>query len=172
MPTDPNSQNATEIQTKFDFYFVALIFTILGLAIQTTEYNENSVIAAFEIASWIFLLGSGLIAIKRLMWIPVIFHTFSAINKKEKTIEQIKTHIQAGGTPLYEDDEALDLPSSLKKLKQDVKELEKISNEKNRNGIKLFKLQWTLFILALVFVILSRGFESLSLIYFTIRANF
>ena len=36
---DPNTQAGQRFQEKFEFYLVALAFTILGLAAQTAEFG-------------------------------------------------------------------------------------------------------------------------------------
>src|SRR5688572_20620227 len=47
-------------QEKFEFYLLALIFTILGLAVQTAKFGSHVVADALELCSWAALLISGL----------------------------------------------------------------------------------------------------------------
>jgi hypothetical protein len=60
-----------ELRHKFDLYFVTLIFTLLGLAIQTSKKSSVACINYLEIAGWGLLFLSGLIGLYALskLWI-------------------------------------------------------------------------------------------------------
>ncbi len=36
-----NFQISRQISEKFEFYFIALVFTVLGLTIQTSSFSKN-----------------------------------------------------------------------------------------------------------------------------------
>jgi len=65
MAGEPNAQIAADIQSKFEFYFIGLIFTLLGFAIQTAKPSQIQSVAICEIMSWLTLLAAGLIANKK-----------------------------------------------------------------------------------------------------------
>jgi len=59
-----------DAQVKFEFYFVGLIFTLLGLSVQSAKFDTNILASSCELFGWIALLSSGLIALFRLKRIP------------------------------------------------------------------------------------------------------
>jgi hypothetical protein len=64
--SDANLELAQRYQEKFAFYVIALTFTILGLAIQTASFDENTLSGALEIVAWFLLLISGLAGLYRI----------------------------------------------------------------------------------------------------------
>ncbi len=76
---------AIQAQQKFDFYFIALVFTILGLTVQTSSITGKCQ-CFFEIVSWILLLVSGLVGLSRLAWRPVFYMQAGFIQRKEDDI--------------------------------------------------------------------------------------
>jgi len=60
-------------QQKFDFYTVALAFTVLGLAIQTAHFGARPLADLAELIGWCSLLVSGIAGLKRL---EVVAHVF------------------------------------------------------------------------------------------------
>ena len=61
--TDLNA--AREIHIKFEFYFVALTFTMVAFAIQTGEFHGRAT-DFLEGISWVALVLSGLMGLSRL----------------------------------------------------------------------------------------------------------
>ena len=74
---------STEYQKKFEFYFLALVFTILGLTIQTSAFTLFGYQYIFEILGWIALLISGLAGLSKMEWLPIIFK-----HMEEKQIDE------------------------------------------------------------------------------------
>ena len=50
---------AHQSQEKFQFYALALVFTILGLSIQIASFDGHVAAKIFELLSWVLLLFSG-----------------------------------------------------------------------------------------------------------------
>lgn len=70
--TDIERQVAQQSQEKFQFYAVALAFTVLGLSIQTASFQGHIVGRVLELLSWASLLTSGLAGLYHLEWSPVL----------------------------------------------------------------------------------------------------
>ena len=70
--SDKEHEIAHQSQEKFQFYAVALVFTILGLSIQTATFDGHVAARICEILSWLLLLASGLSGLSHLEWNPVI----------------------------------------------------------------------------------------------------
>ena len=60
-----NTAIAQRIQEKFDAYLLGLIFTILGLSIQTAKFGPSATADAFEVISWVLFLVAGLTGLSR-----------------------------------------------------------------------------------------------------------
>ncbi len=87
---------AIQSQEKFQFYLVALTFTILGLSIQTYDDSSSNIASLLELLSWGALLLSGLSGLSFLEWGPVIRIKLAAKSDADEKVSKIKQH-RAGG---------------------------------------------------------------------------
>ena len=62
---------AQKQQEKFEFYLISLVFTLLALSIQTSEFGKSNVADVFELLGWLLLLISGVFGLWRLEYLPV-----------------------------------------------------------------------------------------------------
>src|SRR5438046_3320901 len=84
-PTSPsNTAIAQRIQEKFDAYLLGLIFTILGLSIQTARFGPSPTADVLEILSWLLLLVAGLVGLNRLEWTPEVYRLYGIQDEKEE----------------------------------------------------------------------------------------
>jgi hypothetical protein len=173
MAGDPNAQIAADIQSKFEFYFIGLIFTLLGLAIQTSKSTVVQSVAVCETLSWIALLIAGLIGIKRIIFIPVVMHGFAAIKRVNLEIDQIEanrhttTHVEISGVG-----ERLTHDDAIRIKEDGAKKVDARNKKTNQMLVCLFKAQYWLFIAALILLIYSRGYENIQLIYKFVCSSF
>jgi hypothetical protein len=79
-----------EAQVKFEFYFVGLIFTLLGLSVQSAKFEINFIASSCELLGWLTLLGSGLIALFRLKRIPDKHLALAELGMLESRNEALK----------------------------------------------------------------------------------
>lgn len=80
---NPNIATAQRVQEKFEFYLLALTFTVLGLSIQTANFSQNIYSDFFELAGWLLLLASGISGLLRIEWVPVQYHLYYKTDKLE-----------------------------------------------------------------------------------------
>lgn len=85
-----------EFQHKFEIYLIGLVFTLLGLSIQTAKFGVIIAADVYEIVGWVALLASGLIGLWRLEWVPVALtsHAKSVSLQNEKAL--LEQHRAAG----------------------------------------------------------------------------
>ena len=57
---------AEDYSRKFNFYIVALAFTLMGLSVQTAKFDSGVFGLCFELLGWVSLLLSGVIGLHRL----------------------------------------------------------------------------------------------------------
>lgn len=86
---DGNFKVAREITHKFEFYFIALVFTILGMSIQTSSMMLEFKQYVFEIIAWVTFLISGLAGLSRLEWMGVYYRQHGALNENKQTHEML-----------------------------------------------------------------------------------
>lgn len=89
-------EHSRELQEKFELYLLALIFTILGLAIQTSKLGTSRVADSLEVLGWLSLVFSGLSGLSRLEWIPVALKTGSQLQKIRTERQQLADAAEAG----------------------------------------------------------------------------
>ena len=151
---------ARQLQEKFEFYVLGLIFTLLALAIQTAKFGVSDWADVFELLGWLFLFISGLTGLSRVEWMPVTFKTHSqllAIKAELQMLEELKS--KGVEDVLFDkleqsvkiDSVMPEISSKATKLGEQVKSLER--------GIliKYMVHKW-LFVSALLFLIVARSF--------------
>ncbi len=166
-----SAKAAVDIQAKFELYFVTLVFTLLGLAIQTSKPAVNTYLAFGELLSWILLLSAGLIGMYRIVRIPMILNVFAEINRTENLLQELQKHSHTNSAQHIQTDVGI-VPISdvISNRELEVNALEKQKKSINNALIKLFEIQWYLFIFSLIFLILSRGNEQFYLLWNAMRS--
>ena len=96
MPVNPNTEISQRLQERFEFYVIALAFTILGLSIQTASFGESLVSDSFELLGWLFLFVSGLVGLSRLEWVPVAYNIHAGIQNLQAEATRLRQAQQMG----------------------------------------------------------------------------
>jgi hypothetical protein len=106
MAINPNTELAQRLQERYDFYLIALTFTILGLSIQTANFDEHIASGVFELLSWVTFLFSGLVGLSRLELIPQLFNAHAELQESENEVVRLRNAETQGVTdvPLIDDE--------------------------------------------------------------------
>lgn len=152
---DPNLEYAINVKDKFQFYFLALVFTVLGLSVQTSQFTSIWQ-AVIEVCAWTLLLGSGLAGLSRMEWMPLSYEHYSELTAQKSFLRDAKTDRQ-----LMDESGELMSPLEAEHLIKDGNERmkERISfigklNRKER--AKYFMHKW-LFVIGIVLLVVSRA---------------
>ena len=152
---DPNLEHAINIKDKFHFYFLALVFTILGLSIQTSSF-ESMPQAIIEVCAWASLLCSGLAGLSRMEWLPLGYEHYSELTSQKTFLREAET-----GRELMDESGKIMTPLEAEQFIKDVKSR---MNERTAFMDKLErkeKIQYSIhkwfFVLGIAMLAVSRG---------------
>ena len=130
MKTD--TEAAGEYESKFRFYFVALVFTILAASVHSAPLDQMECFTKVsEVTGWFLLLICGLSSLSFLELTPVIYKN-RAINKNQDNDEVIRNV-----------------------AKEVLKETE------SKSSFRYFVAKWS-FALGLILIIISRAIYGFS----------
>ncbi|WP_322035135.1 hypothetical protein [Burkholderia cenocepacia] len=94
-------EHSRELQEKFELYLLALIFTILGLAIQTAKFGTYRAADVSQILGWVSLTVSGVCGLWRMGWIPVELKTGAHVDVRTELTHWVKTRWKSTGAQLH-----------------------------------------------------------------------
>jgi len=148
-------------QEKFEFYLVALVFTLLALSIQTSTFASPIFSQFFELAGWFCLLLSGLSGLSYLEWLPAI--RMHEVKKEELqvTADKLKHKKEQGVEKVHvlQDENIVPIDTRITEYEEVIGKLkEKDSTLDRKSIVKYFIFKW-FFVGGVIFVILSRAHE-------------
>jgi len=159
-----NLELAQQTQERFYFYMTALVFTVLGLSIQTGSFSKSNISDSFEIISWILFLLSGLAALYRLELVSNAYESADGINKLKKERNEILEARERGKKEIFivEGDETEDIDNYLKELSKKIDILDKHIKSVKESLYRRYAFhRWT-FVLGLLCIIIARTYLPLS----------
>ena len=150
---------AQQHQQKFEFYMVALVFTVLALSIQTANENGTFLNSVLEISAWACFLLSGLAALSKLEWYSIsffLFHYREIDESGAKRLREAKArgdeYVMILGTenkdPIDEYIQRKD--ESIEKKNRDIERV-------NKRGTLKYRIHKYAFVLGLMLLFVSRG---------------
>ena len=163
-----NIEIGRDVALKFDFYFTALIFTVLGLVLQTASFGNKWEQYVFEILAWVFLVASGFAALARLEWMPVGFKHNGYLQVEQGRLEAIKRGLE--GEPVVKSETGEEWqPEELASAKKELETsagVRKLVIEKVEKRLTMkYRIQLIGFRGGIICLILSRGIlHSLSIL--------
>ena len=119
-----NREVSIQIQEKFEFYLIALVFTVFALSVQTAVFRQYVLADVAELLGWALLLTSGIVGLKRLEMFPVLYRNFDVLHRWEREKDNLLDFRSTG---------AVGLESRIKNLNRSIEKTEvKLSAEENR----------------------------------------
>jgi hypothetical protein len=162
-PENNNITIARNLSEKYEFYLLALVFTVLAFTVQTADMVNRYYQYCFEIGAWVLFAVSGLVGLSRLEWLPIAYKQCGLSQEEKDNISKF-VHGLAGGNLVNKDGEEWqeadmaraknDLELQNKAREKKIETLEKISI------IKFYVHKWS-FLLGLVILIVSRAISHL-----------
>lgn len=137
------------LQEKYEYYFIALTFTLLALSVQTTKFTDDKITTLFLLFGWALLLASGFIALIRLEKQPNAHKGYAVLDEKIEMLSALKE-----GRLVAESDTKkliIDLEAWVKRNEPLLKSFES-------KIIFQYTIQKYLFFLGVLFVIFSRAY--------------
>jgi hypothetical protein len=156
-----NLDFAQKFQQQFEFYFTGLVFTLLGLAVQTGKSTHHIWAGYFEFGGWVCLMVCGLASLHRLWMVPTVIRMQVHKGKITQELGQLNIDIENGHPPNTiiptEDGSHLTLMQAIERHAQSKKYFEaKVKKSIAWNTYK-GRICMATFLLALLCLIISRG---------------
>lgn len=158
-----SAEIAIELRSKFEFYLLALVFSILGLSIQTANFGDYLIADSFELTGWLALFVSGVIGVLRAEWIPVAYDIQAKIVTMRRRSDKVAVGLQQGQQiPVTFEDEdketVLAGAQAIERLDAIVTNLE---NQHDATGKKIVcrynRMKWA-FMIGIGCLLIARGF--------------
>jgi hypothetical protein len=92
-----------DLRQKFELYFVALAFTVAGLAVQSAKPTGQNWVAIVEIAAWILLAIAGSVGLWRVgqMWVVLVGVAEVREEAEKKDLERRERQIRRWSAPQF-----------------------------------------------------------------------
>jgi len=153
-------EHSRELQEKFELYLLALIFTILGLAIQTAKLGTYRAADVSEILGWVSLAVSGVAGLWRMEWVPVALKTGAQLQGLRKERQELAEHADRGVQQVRIEDQPE--PADVRRLIETRDDIinrgqARLDKIEAAIGIKYEIHKWT-FVLGLVLLIVARSY--------------
>ena len=159
IPETEEVKHARDLEAKFRFYVVALIFTILAASIQTATFGRSYVVDTLELAGWLALAIAGFSGLSLLEWTTTGLLQNTSRNEAGKMIAKLKA-LKDEGVQEFQNTVTLEIQPVAETLDEYEKSLEKLqakmTKEEIIHQIKYETSKWS-FVCAIFILIVSRS---------------
>jgi hypothetical protein len=156
---DKNLDHAIEAQEKFDYYFIALIFSMLGLSIQTAKFSDALWSNAAEWFGWVCLLISGLSGLFRIELTHPQFKLVAkknALEREEKNLDKLREN-GVNSVPVFGSEDLFSVNDLILNKQTAIGKVDKLLGDINRKTGIMLKMKRRLFIAGVILIFLSRS---------------
>jgi hypothetical protein len=157
-----NILSSQRTREKLDAYQVGLVFTLLGLSVQTATFGRPVVADILELSGWLALLIAGLAGLWRLERIPELYKLYSELARRERIVLDAETGQAQGATVVRISESGDNMPINeyLSRWRALAKEWQEEIEPHRWRGIHAYRLMKATFVIGLSAVIASRGYEA------------
>ncbi len=155
-----------QLQEKFELYLLALIFTLLGLAVQTAKFGTSQTADILELLGWALLLISGLVGLSRLEWLPVAYKTNSRLVGLKSEHTQLMAASEHGHkeVAVLDQNEPANIQAIIDDRAQAIQKVEARVKELEKSILRKYSIHKWLFVLGLTLLIGARGYRPVATI--------
>jgi len=154
-----SSPSAHEVLSKFEFYFLALTFTLLGISIQTADLSEIPNLAkSLEVGAWLLLVVSGFVGLSKLQWISSIVMARDKKDYYRQMTEVLNKSKASGQTHAFDPGtgKQVPIPEVLDMVKKNESDLGNIISQLGSKHETKHHIQWWTFHAAIALFIGGR----------------
>lgn len=162
-PSKSDLEYSRQLQEKFELYLLALIFTLLGLAVQTAKFGASQIADTLELLGWVLLLISGFVGLSRLEWLPVAYKTNSHLVGLKSEHTQLMAASEQGHTEVavIDQNEPANIQAIIEDRAQAIQKVETRVKELEKSILRKYSIHKWLFVLGLTLLIGARGYPPL-----------
>lgn len=163
-----NQRIAYEIQAKFEFWLLGLIFAVLALAVQTADFSGPRIGQVCELIAWLTLLLAGLGGLWRLERTPSLFHLGSRRAIHEDVRQKVQEVKLAGHQTIYvvEADRIESIDAFLEKVDKNIATVDKGLGASQKKQVGGYRMMRALLLVGFVLLLVARGYgPALALIH-------
>ena len=152
-----NLDFAQKFQQQFEFYFTGLVFTLLGLAVQTGKSTHYIWSGYFEFGGWVCLMVCGFVSLHRLWMVPTLIRMQEELTRITLELGQLNLDITNGHSPNTQVPTPLTLSQAIEQQAQSKKDIEVKVRKSQAWNIYKGRTCMATFLLALLCLIISRS---------------
>jgi hypothetical protein len=155
-----NYDSAVSAQRNFEAYAVALTFTILGLSVQTGHFGVSLAANGLEVMSWLGLLLSGLVGLRRMERTPQIIDWSAQLGGLEARVRSLVEAKEVQGVRVVQvsDQGRRPIDEEIKATKDSVEKLRAHIKPQDASMVRLYKWQRGLFVWGLISLLAARAY--------------
>lgn len=159
MASESGREFAVKFQQTFELYLIGLVFTVLGLAVQTAPTPLVAWISLVEIAGWFFLGLSGVLGLLRLERVPIAHKVNAQVHEARESIAQVQEREARGDltVPVVGQSERMPVAEALATLRDREEDLVKARARLEYLIPRMYSFhKWT-FVIGLALIVIARA---------------
>ena len=162
-----------QYEHKYILFFVALIFSILGLAIETSTPSKNYFQIIFELSGWLFLLLSGILGLVILQESAAYYRFQSENSSLWNELNSLLSQKEMGkeNIPWLESSRADEVRHIMRPIDDVIRDkensLKQIVSERDtvqKDVVLKINIQGITFTIGIIGLIISRGWDHIAYI--------
>lgn len=169
--SDTEREIAQKTQEKFEFYIISLVFTLLALSVQTSEFGISTVSDSFELIGWVSLLVSGIAGLWRIEYLPVERIKLVTRDQLQNQIYNCNELKLKGETEIFilQDEKNQPIEERIQNLQKGINALNPLIEKLEcHNNIK-YNIHRITFLLGVLAIMIARGYVPAYNIFSTIK---